>query len=96
MICTLWILSYHDYAKPEFCDYNLNVLEYVSKILDYFNAEKIVRIVLMLFNNLKLDDDCLEQLSLVNANSVVIKLLKKPWVDETIKTELETLEEFFD
>jgi V-type H+-transporting ATPase subunit H len=95
VICTLWVLSYHEYARPEFCDYDLNVLEYVSKILDYFNQEKIVRIVLMLFNNLKHDDNCLEQLSLINANSVVNKLLKKPWVDEAIKEELKNLEEFF-
>jgi hypothetical protein len=33
-----------------FTDYSLNIIEDVSKILDYFNKEKIVRIILMLFD----------------------------------------------
>ena len=31
-------------------DYTLNIIELVSKVLDYFNKEKIVRIVCMFFD----------------------------------------------
>jgi hypothetical protein len=49
-IATLWILSYHDFAMVYFGDYTLNIIELVSKVLDYYNKEKIVRIVCMLFD----------------------------------------------
>lgn len=48
--CTLWILSYHKFALSHFSDFKLNVIEHVSKILDYFNKEKIVRIITKLFS----------------------------------------------
>jgi hypothetical protein len=48
--CTLWILSFHPFAIKGFTDYQLGIIEGVTKILDYFNKEKIVRIVLMLFD----------------------------------------------
>jgi hypothetical protein len=48
--CTLWILTYHPFAMRGFTDYNLAIIEAVSKILDYFNKEKIVRIILMIFD----------------------------------------------
>lgn len=50
VIATLWILSYHDFSYEHFGDFGLNVIELVSKVLDYFNKEKIVRIVCMLFD----------------------------------------------
>ena len=34
---------------PAFTDFKLNIIEHVSKILDYFNKEKIVRIICMMF-----------------------------------------------
>ena len=33
-----------------FTDYQLGIIEGVTKVMDYFNKEKIVRIVLMLFD----------------------------------------------
>lgn len=72
--CTLWILSYHKFALSHFSDFKLNVIEHVSKILDYFNKEKIVRIITKLFSNLKDDEVCLEHLSMINALNLVIKL----------------------
>ena len=51
--CSLWILTYHDFAMESFTDFKLNIIEHVSKILDYFNKEKIVRIICMMFDNLK-------------------------------------------
>lgn len=50
VIATLWILSYHEFSYEHFGDFGLNVIELVSKVLDYFNKEKIVRIVCMLFD----------------------------------------------
>jgi len=35
---------------PPLGDYTLNIIELVSKVLDYFNKEKIVRIVCMFFD----------------------------------------------
>jgi hypothetical protein len=49
VLCSMWILSYHKFALPYFSDYGLNIIELVTKVLDYFNKEKIVRIVCMLF-----------------------------------------------
>lgn len=93
---TLWILSYHDFALVKFSDYGNNIIESVAKILDYFNTEKIVRIVCMLFNNIKTDENCLEHLSMINALNMVIKLQKKPWVDKEIEEKLEELYEYFE
>jgi len=50
VIATLWILSYHEFALVPLGDYTLNIIELVSKVLDYFNKEKIVRIVCMFFD----------------------------------------------
>lgn len=46
----MWVLSYHEFALPYFADFSLNVIELSSKVLDYFNKEKIVRIICMLFD----------------------------------------------
>jgi len=70
----LWILTYHPFALKGFTDFQLMIIEDVSKILDYFNKEKIVRIILMIFDNLKHDPECLEHLSMINAFSLVTKL----------------------
>jgi len=48
--CALWILTYHPFAMKQFGDYQLSIIECISKILDYFNKEKIVRIILMIFD----------------------------------------------
>lgn len=50
VVCTLWIISNHKFAMKGFEDYRFMVLEKVAKILDYFNKEKNVRIILMLFD----------------------------------------------
>jgi hypothetical protein len=50
VIGALWIISYHDFALKGFEDYRLEIIEKVAKILDYFNKEKIVRIILLLFD----------------------------------------------
>ena len=48
--CALWILTSHEFAMPAFTDFKLSIIEHVSKILDYFNKEKIVRIICMMFD----------------------------------------------
>ena len=56
-------MTYHDFAMPAFTDFKLNIIEHVSKILDYFNKEKIVRIICMLFDVStfrKLDGDIID------------------------------------
>ena len=45
----LWIFSYHEWALEYFSNYDLSLVEHVAKVLDYYNKEKIVRIVAMLF-----------------------------------------------
>ncbi len=74
----------------------MNVIEHIAKILDFSNKEKIVRMICMIFFNLKDDSLCLEHLSMINALNLVIKLRNRPWVDEQIKRILEQLFEYFD
>lgn len=50
VIGALWILSVHEFAQKGFEEAGLDIIEKVAKILDYFNKEKIVRIVLLLFD----------------------------------------------
>lgn len=96
MCSCLWILSYHSFAIQFFQDFNLNVVEHIAKILDFSNKEKIVRMIALIFNNLKNDEICLEHLSMINALNLVIKLRNRPWVDEKITELLKNLFEFFD
>lgn len=49
-VCALWILSHHSFAIQGLTDFTLSIVELVTKVLDYFNKEKIVRAVLMLFD----------------------------------------------
>ena len=70
----LWILSYHEFAHKHFEDYTLALIEKVSKILDFFSWEKIARITLMLFDNVKEITVCQEHLSDIDALSLIIKL----------------------
>lgn len=96
VIATCWVLSYHDFSLPYFGDYALNIIEHVQKVLDYYNKEKIVRIVCMLFENLKDDKECLDHLCMVNALNLVMKLQNRPWVDKDITDCLDRLFKFFD
>lgn len=50
LVATLWVLSFHEYTIPEFASYQLQIIEHVVKILDFFNKEKIVRIICRLFD----------------------------------------------
>jgi hypothetical protein len=97
VICALWILSYQDAGKKCFIseDFNTNIIANIVKILDYFNKENIVRIMLMLLDNLKTDSNCLELMSLCDCNHIIIKLQKKPWVDTEIEPLLEKLQEYY-
>ena len=94
--CAFWILSYHEFALPLFQDFRTNVIEHIAKILDFSNKEKIVRMICLIFDNLKNDDICLEHLSMINALNLVIKLRNRPWVDTEIKRILEELFQYFD
>jgi hypothetical protein len=84
VICAIWILSYHNFGIERLADYNLNIIEHVAKVLDYYNKEKIVRIVSMLFENIMKDKDCMDLLSMINALNIVHKLNNRVWVDEVI------------
>lgn len=96
VITALWIISYHHFALKGFEDFSLMIIELVSKILNYFNKEKIVRVICMLFNNLKDSTVCLEHLSMINALNIIIKLQNRPWVDKDIEDKLQALFVFFD
>jgi len=54
----LWTLSYHKFALEYFEDYTHSLIEKVTKILDFFSWEKIARVILMLFDNLKDEAEC--------------------------------------
>lgn len=95
VITTLWILSYHENCNQFFEDYSNSIIEKVSKVIDYFSWEKIVRIMLMLFDNLKTNTVCQDHLSDIDCLSIVLKLQNRHWVDEDINKLLEQLEEFF-
>ena len=96
IVCTLWILSYHEFSHEYFADTSMAIIERVSKILDYCSWEKIVRIMLMLFDNLKEQNEVQESLSDIDALSLIIKLQNRHWVDEDINKLLEKLYEYFD
>jgi len=89
-------LSYHDFTVKHFEDYTIAIIEKVSKILDFFNWEKIVRIMLMLFDNLKEIETCQEHLSDIDSLNLIIKLQNRHWVDDDINKKLENLYEYFD
>jgi len=72
--CGLWIISFHNFAMRGFEDPRFTIIEKVARILDYFNKEKIVRIILMLFDNIKTNEACLELLSDINALNLLTKL----------------------
>ena len=92
----MWIISYHPFALRGFEDYRLALIEKVAKILDFFNKEKIVRIILLFFDNIKQNEICLEQLSDINANYIVTKLMNRHWVDKDISELLDKLAEYLD
>ena len=94
--CCFWILSYHKDALPHFQDFQLNVIEDIAKVLDFWTKEKIVRIICFIFKNLKDDEICMEHLSMINVLNLCIKLRNRPWVDTVITQELEQLCEYFD
>lgn len=97
VVCALWILSFHPFALKRFEDYDLDIIERTVKVLDYFNKEKIVRVVLLLLDNLKqASEACHEALSDAGVLNTVIKLQNRHWVDSDITDLLEKLFEYLD
>jgi hypothetical protein len=97
VIATLWIMSYHPFALRRFEDYSLEIIERAVKILDYFNKEKIVRIVLLLIDNLKQQSEaCHEILSDIGVLGTVIKLQNRHWIDSDITDLLDRIYEYLD
>jgi len=73
------------------------IIERAVKILDYFNKEKVVRIILLLLDNLKdASSICHEIMSDINLLGTVIKLQNRHWVDQDITALLDKLFEFLD
>jgi hypothetical protein len=54
----MWILSFHSFAQKFFEDDDRELLQKAAKVLDFFSWEKIARILLMLFDNLKENTLC--------------------------------------
>lgn len=96
VLCMLWILSYHEFTHEFFEDYTLAIIEKVTKVMDYHSKEKIARIMLMLFDNLKDIPDCQDHLSEIDALNLIIKLQNRHWVDEDINKMLEDLFSYFE
>lgn len=96
VLVTLWILSYHDFALKYFENPTMDLIEKSLKILDFFNKEKVVRVTLLLMENLSNRKQCLEIMSDLNGLELIQKLQQRHWVDEDIKELLEKLWETFD
>jgi hypothetical protein len=96
VLCMLWILSYHDFTHEYYEDYTMAIIEKVTKVMDYHSKEKIARIMLMLFDNLKDIPDCQDHLSEIDALNLIIKLQNRHWVDEDINKMLEDLYAYFE
>lgn len=96
VLVTLWVLSYHDFALKYFENPSLDLIEKCLKILDFFNKEKVVRITLLLMENLSHYKNALEIMSDLNGLELISKLQQRHWVDEDIKEMLEKLWEIFD
>jgi len=68
-------MSYHEFTLKHFEDYSLYIIERAVKILDFFNKEKVVRIVLLLLDNLKTaSEGCHEIMSDIGVLNIIIKL----------------------
>lgn len=80
----LWILSFNDFAAKYFEDDDMELLQKSAKILDYYSWEKITRILLMLFDNLKGNALCQDQMTEMDALSLITKLQNRHWVDQDI------------
>ena len=97
VVAALWIVSYHPFSLRHFEDYSLELIERAVKVLDYFNKEKIVRVVLLLLDNLKqASEACHEVLSDIGVLGTVIKLQNRHWVDPDINELLDRLFEYLD
>jgi len=96
VINALWIISFHPFSSRGFEDSRLEIIERVAKVLDYFSKEKIVRIVLLLLDNIKQNDECLEIMSDINAIQLITKLQNRHWVDPEIQELLEKLFTYLD
>ena len=69
------MLSWRHYIVDFFEDNNLAIIEKASKLLDYHSKEKIIRIYLMLIDNLKdVKGGCEEHFSDIDAYSIILKL----------------------
>ena len=96
VIISLWILSFHDYARKDFEDYDLMLVEKVLKILDFFNKEKVVRAVLLLLQSLSSSKKALEIVSDLSCIELIEKLQQRHWVDKDIRDMLDELWKILD
>lgn len=90
-------MSFHPFALKKFEDNSLEIIERSVKVLDYFNKEKIVRVVLLLLDNLKnASENCHEIMSDIGVIGTIIKLQNRHWVDADITELLDKLFEYLD
>ena len=92
----LWILSFQPNAIKFFADFNHNLIEKVTKIMDYFSWEKIARCILQLYDNLKGVPEVQDHFSDIDALGQVNKLMNRHWIDEDINKMLERLLQYFE
>ena len=74
VLVSLWILSFHDYARTDFEDMEKDLIERCLKILDFFNKEKVVRMTLHLLDSLSSSRKCLEIMSDLSCLDLITKL----------------------
>lgn len=74
VLVALWVLSFQDYARRDFEDMEQDLIEKCLKVLDYFNKEKVVRITLLLLENLSSSRKCLEIMSDLSSLELIEKL----------------------
>lgn len=71
VLVSLWIMSFHDYARLNFEDRDQDLIEKVIKMLDFYNKEKVVRLVLLIFDSLSSSKLALEIMSDLNALEII-------------------------
>ena len=96
VLISLWILSYHDYARKDFEDLDQMLIEKLLKVLDYFTKEKVVRAFLLLFDSLSSSKKCLEIMSDLSCTEIFSRLQQRNWAEKESVEMLDNLWELLD
>lgn len=92
----MWILSFEKESQTHFADPTLLMISLTIVALKNISREKLSRIAFKFFKNISKWDDCVELMVDNNLSKVVENELKKNLKDETLKENLENIQEVLD